>query len=374
MTDIFSLIDGYNDFSDFSIFILKYLSSSQPVLVSLFGILILYFGYYSNFYKPIRTQNLQLYLSGFQFISFYLIVQMIIVYFIAKYLPFLNLIYWLLLFILFISIFSILILKKIRFGKWTFFIYLFILIIFIKFVPNILWNYILQFEYVKWIVITLILYHATTVIKSCGFKELINQNSYDYKEFFEKTSKMGFYQYSIFSYFIRIAQEVWFTIFFGKTNKNKVEKKIPLEIASDIIKTIISERQFKSAGIELQKMMFQLETWFNSLIVLILMFIIFTYSDMSVTIGVLLLIYLFFALTSISIEYSIYNHGFLLIKIFLKNGESFNCRLMEMDGKLIKLLRRGRSENREFNPIEYYGINEVSKIRYISMGEMLDEF
>lgn len=368
MTDIFSLIDGYNNFSDFTIFILKYLSRSQPVLVSLFGILILYFGYYSNFYKPIRTQNLQLYLSGFQFISRYIIVQMIIVYFISKYLPFLNLIYWLLLFILFTLIFYILI--KIRFGKWALIIRILILILVIKFAPNILWNYISHFEYINWIVIALIFYHATMVLKSCGLKELINQNSYDYKEFYEKCGKMGLYQYSIFSYFIRSAQDVWFTIFFCNNN---VKENSPMYISSDLIKTIIPDRQFKSAGIEHQKMMFQLETWFNSLIVLILMFILFTYAEMTVTIGLLLLIYLFFALTSISLEYSIYNHGFLLIKVFLKNGESFNCRLMEMDEKVIKLLLKGRSENREFNPVEYYPMSEISKIRNISMGEMLDE-
>ncbi|HLB69552.1 MAG TPA: hypothetical protein VJJ51_00755 [Candidatus Methanoperedens sp.] len=94
----------------------------------------------------------------------------------------------------------------------------------------------------------------------------------------------------------------------------------------------------------------------------------------SVVIGIILFIYLFFALTSIAIERSIYRNGFFLIEVFPKIGDSFKCRLMELDGKLIKVLLRGKNANKKFNPVEYYPINEVSKIRYLSMGEMLDEF
>ncbi len=389
MTDIFSLIDRYNNFSEFAIDILKFLSGSQAVLISLVGILILYFGYHSNIHKPIKTQKLQLYFSGLGFISTYLVVQMIVVYFISKNIPLLNLVYWLLLIILFIAIFFIL--DKIRLGKKTMIFKILILILFFYFVPSTLWNYISLSEDIKWIVFFLSLYHATMVITSCFAKEIINQNSYDYKEFYFKTSRMALYQYSIFSYLLRSAQEIWFDVFFGKIAENHEEKQVESDSKSlmpnkeldnndlfdkifDIAKKLIPMRQWKFIGMTYQSIMLQTETWFNSLILLIFMYIIFSYNEISATWGLLMFIYIFFALTSIAIEYSIYNNGFLLVEVFLKNGESFKCRLMEMNKELVTILLKGEIVKRDFNPVEYYPIKEISKIRNVSMGEMLDDF
>ncbi len=320
MTDIFSLIDQYDNFSEFAIDIIKFLSSSQAVIISLIGILILYFGYYSNIYKPIKTQKIQVYFSGFGFISTYLIVQMIFVYFISKNIPLLNLVYWLLLIVLFISIFYIL--DKIRLGNKTMISKILILIIFFYFVPSTLWNYISLSEDIKWIVLFLSLYHATMVIRSNFAKEIINQNSYDYKEFYFKTSKMALNQYSLFSYLLRKAQETWFDAFFGKIAENHEEKReesdnkslIPnkesdnkdfFDKAFYIAKKLIPIRQWRFIGLTYQSIMLQTETWFNSLILLILMYIIFSYNEISATWGLLMFIYIFFALTSVAVEFSI---------------------------------------------------------------------
>lgn len=365
------------------------MSGSQAVLISLFGILILYFGYHSNIYKPIKTQKLQLYFSGFGFISTYLLVQMIFVYFISKYIPLLNLIYWLLLIILFITIFYVF--DKIRYGIKTSISKILILIISIYAVPGTLWNYISLSEDIKWLVLSLSLYHATMVIRSCIVKEHINQNSYDYKEFYFKTGEMALYQYSIFSYLLRVAQKMWFDVFFGKIAKNeevkqeKSDTKFPVpnkeldshdlfDTAFDIVKKLIPVRQWKFIGMTQQSMMLQIETWFNSLIILIFTYILFTYNEISAIWGSLLFIYLFFALTSIAVEFSIYNNGFLLVEVFLKNGESFKCRLMEMNKELVTVLLKGKTVERDFNPVEHYPMKEISKIRNVSMGEMLDEF
>jgi hypothetical protein len=222
------------------------------------------------------------------------------------------------------------------------------------------------------------------VIKSNSIKELINHNSYNYKDFYSKIKEMNLFMYPVFLYPLRISQSVFFNVIFGKYKKEHIKKSTTessekneapnedqeFEIVSDRLKSIYSPEQLKIAGMNIQTSILEVETWFNSLLTLIFLYIVLTYFKISVVIGLILFIYLFFALTSIAIEHSIYRNGFLLIEVFPKIGESFKCRLMEIDGKLIKVLLRGESSNKKFNPVEYYPINEVSKIRYISMGEM----
>lgn len=380
------MIDKYDSFSAFSKDIFSYLLSNQTIALSLIGILILYFGYYSTRYQPIRTERLHLYLSGFQFLSTYFILQMLIIYFFLGYLTPLNLVYLSSLFFLFMLL--IYIFSKIKYSTKTLVLKVLITIVLIYTVPKLLWDYISQLEDISWIVFILILYQATIVIKSNSVKELINHNSYDYKDFYSKIKEMNLFMYSVFSYPLRVSQSVFFNVIFGKDKKQHAKKSsteplekneaqnvdLELEIVSDRLKSTYSPEQLKIAGMNIQTSILEVETWFNSLLILIFIYIVLTYSKISVVIGLILFIYLFFALTSIAIEHSIYRNGFLLIEVVPKIGEPFKCRLMELDGKLIKVLLRGESASKKFNPIEYYPINEVSKIRYISMGEMLDEF
>jgi len=380
------VIDKYDSFSTFSTDIFGYLLSNQTIALSLIGILILYFGYYSTRYQPIRTERLHLYLSGFQFLSTYFILQMLIIYFFLEYVTPFNLVYLSSLFFLFILL--IYIFGKIKYSTKTLVLKVLITIVLIYTFPKLLWNYISQLEDIGWIVFILILYQATMVIKSNSIKELINHNSYNYKDFYSKIKEMNLFMYPIFSYPLRISQSVFFNIIFGKDKKEHIQKSATesfetneapnedqeFEIVSDRLKSTYSPAQLKIAGMNIQTSILEVETWFNSLLTLIFLYLVLTYFKISVIIGLILFTYLFFALTSIAIEHSIYRNGFLLIELFPKIGESFKCRLMEIDEKLIKVLLKGEIANKKFNPVEFYPINEVSKIRYISMGEMLDEF
>ncbi|HIH36534.1 MAG TPA: hypothetical protein HA232_01335 [Methanocellales archaeon] len=124
----------------------------------------------------------------------------------------------------------------------------------------------------------------------------------------------------------------------------------------------------------IQNQILQSETWLNSLLILLFFYVNFTYDKISVAFGLLLTIYLFFALTEIALEFSIYDSGFFLVKLFPKVGEPFMCRLMKLDENFAKVLLRGREVGENFNPVEQHQVSEIHKIRCLSMGEMLDEF
>lgn len=349
------MTNNYDSFLTFVDHVSSFLLSNQTFTLSLIGILILYFGYFSNRYQPIRTDKLQLYISGFQFITTYFIVQIFIMYFILKYLTVFYLIYGASL-ILFVGLIYYFV-SKVRFSRWSLILKIVITIILLYYVPTLLKNYISQIEDINWILFFLISYLSTMVIISNNVKGLINQNSYDYKEFYSKICEMNPLNYPIFSYPFRITHEINIQIF----------------DSSRILEQIYSPEQLKIAGINIQKSIVETETWFNSLLILISFYVILT-TELSLILGLILFIQLFFALTSIAIEHSIYTNGFLLVKVFPKNGQSFICRLMEINGKLIKVLTRGKGENLKFNPVEYYPMDEISKIRFISMREMLNEF
>jgi hypothetical protein len=253
--------------------------------------------------------------------------------------------------------------------------------------PKLLWEHISQIQDINWILFILISYLSTMVITSNNVKGLINHNSYDYKEFYSKTCEMNLLSYPFFLYPLRKTQSHFFDVLFDKDKKYPLEKPADepsenreslsntqvLEESSRLFKNTYLPEQLKIAGIKIQTSIAEAETWFNSLLILISLYIILTYAKLSLIVGLILFIQLFFALTSIAIEHSIYTNGFLLIKLFPKIGEPFSCKLMEMDGKLIKILLKWPNNNKKFNPVEYYSMSEISKIRYISMGEMLDE-
>ncbi len=366
--------------------VFDFLFSNQTIAVSLIGLLILYFGFYSIRYQPIKTEKLHLYISGFQFLSTYFILQIVFMYLFLKYLTAYNLIYGITLIFLVTLLFYIF--SIFRFSIITLISKLFVIIIFFLYVPSIVWAHISKVENINLILFLLISYHATMVIRSNGAKEFINQNSYNYKDFYSKTKQMNLLSYPVFLYPLRITQSFFYDVLFGKDKKESLEKSEidstekkddlsgaqDLEKSSKILKYIYSPEQLKFAGMQIQTSVAETETWFNSFLILISLYVVLTYTKISLIMGLILFIQLFFALTSIAIEHSIYTNGFLLVKVFPKNGESFICRLMEMNGKMIKVLSRGESENKKFNPVEYYPLNEISKIRYISLGEMLNEF
>ncbi len=379
------MIDQYESFSALIKDVFDFLINNQTIAVSLIGLLILYFGFYSIRYQPIKTEKLHLYISGFQFLSTYFILQIIFIYLFLKYLTAYNLIYGITLLFLVTLLFYIF--SIFRFSIITLISKLFATIIFFLYIPSIVSNYISQIENTNLIIFLLISYHATMVIRSNGAKEFINQNSYNYKDFYSK--KMNLLSYPIFLYPLRITQSFLYNVLFGKDKKETLEKsemasaeeKHASSIVQDmeegvskILKYMYSPEQLKFAAMQIQTSIAETETWFNSFLILISLYVVLTYTKISLLVGLILFIQLFFALTSIAIEHSIYSNGFLLAKVFPKNGEPFICRLMELDGKLIKVLLRGESENKKFNPVEYYPLNEISKIRYISLGEMLNEF
>lgn len=383
------MISIYDNFPTFTTDVFNYLLKSPEVALPLVGFLFLYFGYYSTRYKPIRTEKLYLYLSGFNFLSMYIGLQIFVLYvlhillsksFHIRITP-LEVIRFLLLLLLFNLL--IYVLCKIKHtGKLK----IVILIAFLC-IGFVIWRYISELGDInKWILYFLILYHATMVIVAVNSKEGINRNSYADKDFYLKTAEMKLSCCSILSYFLRVSQRWWFDIFFSenKTNNDKKEVSEKSEIKFSekndnltlfqIFKQRLSPREWKESGIRLQSRVSQSETWFNSLLILTFIYVTLTYTEISLAFGLVLTAYLFFALTGIAIEYSIYTNGFLLIEVFPKLGEPFRCRLIEMNEKLITVLRKGDKENKEFNPLEHYPLTEISKIRYVSMGEMLDEF
>lgn len=378
------MINLNDSFSAFISDIVNFLISNQAISVSLIGLLILYFGFYSVRYQPIKTEKLHLYISGFQFLLTYFMLQIFLIYLFLKYLSPYNLICGIILIFLFALLFYIL--SSFRITLIILISKLIIIILFFLYVPSIVWNNVSQIENINWILFILISYHATMVIISNGTKELINHNSYNYKDFYSKTKKMVLLSYPIYLYPLRITQNFFYNVLFdGDKYEHKGESKEALtekealgtaQDLEDISKksgNVFSKEQLKFAGLRIQTSIAETETWFNSFLILISLFVVFTYTKISLIMGLLLFIQLFLALTCIAIEHSIYKNGFLLIKVFPRIGESFSCRLMEMDGKMIKVLLKGERENEKFNPVEYYPMNEISKIRFISMEEMFDE-
>lgn len=389
------MISIYDNFPTFATNVFNYLLKSPEVMLLLIGVFILYFGYYSTRYKPIRTEKLHLYLSGFKFLSMYIGIQIFCLYVLRILLPkyfhisitplaVTCVLLLLLLFILFIYVLGKIkcrgVLKLVITIGFFAFLYIF---------RSAIWNYMLGLENIKWITYFLILYHATMVIIAVDFKKDINRNSYAYEDFYSKVTKMNLLSGSIFSYFVREAQRDWFDKFFSKNKTNNDKKEVSEEseikssekndnialfqVFKQTLRQKLSSRQWKEFGLKLQSLVSQSETWFNSLLILAFIYVTFTYAGVSLAFGLVLMAYLFFALTRVAIEYSIYTNGFLLIKVFPKVGKPFKCRLMELNEKLITVVRKGKKENKDFNPLEHYPLTEISKIRYISRGEMLDE-
>lgn len=360
------MLKEYDSFSAFATEAFYYILGDKTITLSLIGILILYFGYFSSRSMPIRTERLRLYLSGFQFLSTYFILQIFFLYYISKYLTPVNLISLLSLIFLFIPFYYIF--HKIQDSISTLIFKLVAVILFLYIVPKLIWEHISQIEYLNWILFFLIWYHASMVIQSKNIKEFQNDNSYDYKDFYSKISQMNILQYPFFLHPLKMVQRKGFEIFFNQKEdaikKENVDANITLlEILAPILKIF---------GVIFQTATLQTEIWINSLLTLIFVYMIIIYSKISLIMGLFLSIYLFFALTSIAIEYSISTNGFVLIKVFPKIGKPFRCRLMEMDEKQIKVLLKGESADK-FNPLEHYPINEISKIRYVSFSEMIDE-
>ena len=346
--------------------IINYFLQDPKIVIFLIGILFVYFGYYSTRYKPIRTEKLHLYLSGFQFIAIYIFIPLIFIYILLDLLTPINLVYFTIVYIIFIVIIFIFTFINTKRYKFYIILKMFILAIFFWKIPNIVYNNIISKLNINWIVSIMIFYHATMIIKSTTFKEKMNQNSYDYADFYKMISKMNILNDSVFLYPIRLSQRLYFDIFFRNNKDNNIESKF-FSVTKEFSKI------WKFIGIKLQNRFLQIETWINSFSVLIFFYIIYTYDGISTILKFLLSIYLFFALTSVAIEKSINDNGFLLVEVYPKNEEPFRCRLIEMNKNFIKVILKGDKIGLTFNPIEIYPVTEISKIRFVSMEEMLDE-
>jgi len=356
------LIDVNTTFMAFNMSVFDYFSNNQTITITLIGILFLYFGYYSSLFQPVRTDKLDLYLSGFDFLTQYFIVQLVILYLFSEYLKSSNIVSGFLIFFIYAILYFI-------FSKISYKILLKIIVlvivsgIVVYFIPKLM-EYFLQNDYMNLIVNLFGLYYASFVIKSAKIKTTLNSYSYDYKDFFLKISKMKLTQYPILICPLRILQRNFF---------NSMLNRGEGDIYNRIISNFIPEHLFKIIGITYQKMIFKFETWFNSLIIFIFMYVLLSDENISLFWGLMIFIILFLSLTYVAREHSIYSEGFLLVEVSTKKNETFKCRLMKMDGKLITIIHDGSKINEEFNPIEYYPMDEIHKVKQISLLEMIDD-
>ncbi|MFO7966269.1 MAG: hypothetical protein R6U44_01550 [Archaeoglobaceae archaeon] len=356
------LMMGYSNFSTLIMDFFNYLLTKPEYAIPIIGGLIIYFGYYSTVHTPERTNRLLLYFHGFHFLIGYIGFQLFILYILLEYFSITpsKIFYWLLILLLF-SLLTIII-PKIKINPFLRLLTVVLFLLTAIFIQEKILN-LLDFKLIAFI---LIFYHSTAVISSKGTKESLNQNSYDYKEFYSKTAKMRVSEYSVFSYLLRLVQRTWYEIFFN--NDNSAE-----ETNEDPSKQVV-KRSLGYFGMRIQHLILQSETWFNSLLILLFFYSLFNYEKISWEVGLFLTTVLFIALTCVAIEYSLYSNGFHLIELFPKDSEPFRCRLMRLDEKMIRVLIKKERSGTEYNPIERYPIEEVSKIRNVSMGEMLDEF
>lgn len=356
------MIDVNTTFMAFNMSVFDYLSNNQTITITLIGILFLYFGYYSSLFQPIRTDKLDLYLSGFDFLTQYFIIQLVILYLFSEYLKSSNIVLWFL--IIFIYAILYFIFSKISHKILLKIIVLVIVtVIVVSFFPKLM-EYFSQTNCMNLIVYLFGLYYASFVIKSAKMKMSFNNNSYDYKDFFSKISGMKLTQYPILICPLRILQRNFF---------NSMLNRGVDDIYNKMVSNFIPEDLFNIIGLIYQKTIFQFETWLNSLILFFFMYVLLSDENISLFWGFIIFIILFLSLTYVAREHSIYSDGFLLIEVNTKRNKTLKCRLMKMDEKSITIIHDGKKMNEKFNLIEYYPMDEIHKIKNISLSEMIDD-
>ncbi|HIH36533.1 MAG TPA: hypothetical protein HA232_01330 [Methanocellales archaeon] len=215
-----------------------YLLKRPEIALPLIAVLILYFGYHSNAYKPVRrTEKLNLYFSGFVFLAAYVGIQAIIVYIASRWIPItpLKVVYWLsLLFFVSVIFYGLRKLEGVKSRRLRKCVLLVILAVFFscffKIPQSIVWNYLSEIEssWIKWCFIFLSIYHASMVLRSAIVKGKVNHISYDYKDFYFGTTEMNVFQYPVFSYLLRLVQKIWYEILLGGDTSSN-DKKEPSE-------------------------------------------------------------------------------------------------------------------------------------------------